>query len=274
MQFISDIFKYDFLQRSLLAALLASIACGILGAYSLVRRNSYMTGAVSHSLLGGIGLARYLCVCAGLSFATPILGATLSAIVASVIITVLPNLKKVRTDTVLSGVWTVSVALGICLVAAIPGYAEDLNSYLFGNILLISNADLLFMAGLDLLIVLSFLAFRTRFIAFCFQREMLTLRGISPFWTELLLNLLSALAIVLLVQLAGIVMALALFTLPIAAAAHLCKKLNSIMLVGGIFCLASTTLGLAISYAPEWHTGAVTIIVAAAIYVITALIRK
>ena len=274
MQFLLDILKYDFLQRSLLAALLASIACGILGAYTLVRRNSYMIGAVSHSLLGGIGLARYLCVCAGLSFATPILGATLSALLAAVIITMLPNIRKLRTDTVLSAIWTVSVALGLCLVAAIPGYAEDLNSYLFGNILLISKADLLFMAGLDLLIVLSVLAFRTRFTAFCFQKEMLTLRGVSPLWTELLLNLLSALAIVLLVQLAGIVMALALFTLPVAAAAHISRRLNSIMLLGGVFCFASTAFGLAISYAPEWHTGAVTILVAAAIYAITALIRK
>ena len=274
MQFLADIFKYDFLQRSLLAALLASIACGILGAYTLVRRNSYMIGAVSHSLLGGIGLARYLCVCTGLSFATPILGATLSSLLAAVIITVLPNFKNIRSDTVLSAVWTLSVATGICLVGAIPGYAEDLNSYLFGNILLITNADLIFMAILDSIIVLAVLAFRTRFAVFCFQKEMLTLHGLSPFWTELLLNLLSSLAIVLLVQLAGIVMALALFTLPVAAAAHIKKRLNSIMLLGGVFCFASTVLGLAISYAPEWHTGAVTIFVAAAFYIITALIRK
>ena len=266
--------KYDFLQRSLLAALLASIACGILGTYSLVRRNSYMIGAISHSLLGGIGLARYLCVCAGLAFATPILGALLSALLGALAITLLSYRKNVREDTVLGAVWTVSVAIGLLLVAAIPGYAEDLNSYLFGNILLITRSDLWFMAALDLLIVLSTLAFRSRFIAFCFQREMLTLHGISPFWTELLLNVLSALAIVLMVQLAGIVMALALFILPVSAAAHLSRRINVIMLLGGIFCLASTVIGIAISYVPEWHAGAVTIIVAAAIYAITTLKRN
>lgn len=233
-----------------------------------------MVGAVSHSLLGGIGLSRYLSVCCGMVFITPMLGAVLFAIIAALIITLISNNSKIRSDTVLSAIWAVSVALGLCLVSAIPGYAEDLNSYLFGNILLISGTDLIFMLVLDVAVLFCAWAFHSRFVAFCFHRETLALHGISVFRTELLLNVMSALAIVLMVQIAGIVLALALFTLPVAAAANLSRRLGTIMTLGILFCFLSAFLGMAASYSPQWHTGAVTIMIAAGIYGFSALKKR
>lgn len=233
-----------------------------------------MIGAVSHSLLGGIGLSRYLNICWGMTFITPMLGAAVFAIIAALIITLISNNSRIRSDTVLSAIWAVSAALGLCLVSAIPGYAEDLNSYLFGNILLISGADLIFMLALDIVVLFCAWAFHSRFVTFCFHRETLALHGISVFRTELLLNVMSALAIVLMVQIAGIVLALAMFTLPVAAAANLGRRLGTIMVLGVLFCFLSTFLGMAASYSPQWHTGAVTIMIAAGIYGISLLKKR
>ena len=149
MQFFHDLFKLEFLRCAFFAALLASAACGVLGSYVVARRSSFMVGAVSHSLLGGIGLARYACVVFGMTFLTPMAGAILAAVIASLTITIFTSRKTSREDTLLSAIWTAGVALGICFIKALPGYAEDLNSYLFGNILLVSKTELYMTLALD-----------------------------------------------------------------------------------------------------------------------------
>ena len=272
MQFFNDAISYDFLQRAILTALLASAACGVLGAYIVARRNSYMLGAVSHSLLGGIGLALFCQNALGLAFFTPFCGAILAALLVSTAITFLTARKKAREDTVLSAVWTAGVAIGLCFVAAIPGYSVDLNSYLFGNILMVSTTELCLMLLLDALILPLTFLFHSRFLAYCFNEEGLTLRGVSPLRTAWLLNILTGLAIVLLSQTVGIVMVLALMVLPAAAAAKISRTLPQIMLLGTLFCLISCLAGMALSYAPEWPVGAVIILVAGFIYIVAATI--
>ena len=111
--FFQDLREFDFLQNSVLAILLASIACGIVGGYVVAQRQSYMIGAVSHSLLGGVGLARYLQVVYGLALVTPIAGASAAAIIAATAITLLTMKTKARADAVLSAIWTFGVAVGV-----------------------------------------------------------------------------------------------------------------------------------------------------------------
>ena len=270
MQFFIDAISYDFLQRALLAALLASAACGVLGAYIVARRNSYMLGAVSHSLLGGIGLALFCQQVLHLAFFTPFCGSILAALAVSTAITFLTTRKKVREDTVLSAVWTAGVAVGLCFVAAIPGYSVDLNSYLFGNILMVSPTELWLMLLLDALILPLTFLFHSRFLAYCFNEEGLALRGISTLRTAWLLNILTGLAIVLLSQTVGIVMVLALMVLPTAASARISRTLPQIMLLGTLFCLVSCLAGMAVSYTPEWPVGAVIILVAGFIYLVAS----
>ena len=270
MLFFKDILHYPFLQFALLAALLASAACGVLGSYVVARRSSFMVGAVSHSLLGGIGLARYANVVLGLAFLTPMTGSIIASVIASLAITVFTARKSSREDTLLSAVWTAGVALGICFITAIPGYAEDLNSYLFGNILLTTPNNLLMMLVLDLLILPITWLFHTRFLALCFNEETLTLRGISVFRTGLLLNLLTGLAIVLLSQVVGTVMVLALMILPSAAAYRLRHTMPSIMLLSFLFCLISCVSGMALSYTFDWPASATIILIATAIFILAA----
>lgn len=270
MQFFHDIFVYDFLRRALLASILVSASCGVLGAYVVARRGSYMVGAVSHSLLGGIGLARYCQAVLGLAFFTPGLGAVLAAVIVSSLVSILSIRGRFSQDTLLSAVWTVGVAAGLCFITAIPGYAEDLNSYLFGNILLVSRDDLMLTLALDVIILPVAWLFHNRFLALCFHEEGLALRGISPFVTSLMLNILTGLAVVMLSQVVGVVMVLALMVLPASTATLFARGMRFTMLAGGAICLFACLAGMAISYSPNWPTGAIIILTAATIYATTA----
>ncbi|MBO4526199.1 MAG: metal ABC transporter permease, partial [Victivallales bacterium] len=248
MIFLQDFIEFDYLKRSLLAILLASIASGIVGGYVVARRQSYLIGAVSHSLLGGIGLARYLQIAHGLSWFSTILGALFAAILSAVAISTLTLKNRMRQDTVLSAIWTLGVAVGVSFIAITPGYSEDLTSYLFGSILLVSQADIAVMAVMTIAIVITVLLFRNRFLTLCFNEETLALRGVSAAWTSFVLHLLIALTVVLLAQVVGIVLVLVLLVIPAATAAQFAKRISQVMLWGAIFCLLTCTGGLVASY--------------------------
>ena len=169
MIFIQDFIEFDYLKRTVLAILLASAACGVIGSYVVARRQSYLIGAVSHSLLGGIGLARYLQIAHGLTWFSTIIGAMIAAVLSAVAISTLTLKNRMRQDTVLSAIWTLGVAVGISFIAITPGYSEDLTSYLFGSILLVSAEDLAVMAVMTVIIAITVILFRNRFLALCFS---------------------------------------------------------------------------------------------------------
>ena len=249
-RFFLDICDNPFILRSLLAMIFGAIACGMVGTYVVLRRNSYMVGAVSHSLLGGIGLAvfaKHFFHCAWL---TPWTGALVAAIIVSLALTWLTYRLNMREDTVLSAVWAIGMAIGITFIQAIPGYSKDINSFLFGSILMISHTDLVVMIWLDIFLVVMAAVCHQRFIVFCFNRELLTLRGISMVKIALMLNLMTALTIVILAQVVGIVLCMALLILPVATASIFSRNIPAIMLLGGLLCLACCLGGVIFSYEP------------------------
>ena len=272
MIFLQDFIEFDYLKRSLLAILLASIASGIVGGYVVARRQSYLIGAVSHSLLGGIGLARYLQIAHGLSWFSTILGALFAAVLSAIAISTLTLKNRMRQDTVLSAIWTLGVAVGVSFIAITPGYSEDLTSYLFGSILLVSKADIAVMAVMTIAIVVTVLLFRNRFLTLCFNEETLALRGVSAAWTSFVLHLLIALTVVLLAQVVGIVLVLVLLVIPAATAAQFAKRISQVMLWGAIFCLLTCTGGLVASYEADWPVGATIVELAVAAYLVCAAI--
>ncbi|MBR5077611.1 MAG: metal ABC transporter permease [Victivallales bacterium] len=272
MIFLQDFIEFDYLKRSLLAILLASIASGIVGGYVVARRQSYLIGAVSHSLLGGIGLARYLQIAHGLSWFSTILGALFAAVLSAIAISTLTLKNRMRQDTVLSAIWTLGVAIGVSFIAITPGYSEDLTSYLFGSILLVSKADIAVMAVMTIAIVVTVLLFRNRFLTLCFNEETLALRGVSAAWTSFVLHLLIALTVVLLAQVVGIVLVLVLLVIPAATTAQFAKRISQVMLWGAIFCLLTCTGGLVASYEADWPVGATIVELAVAAYLVCAAI--
>jgi zinc transport system permease protein len=269
--FFRDLAVLPFLQHALLAGLLASVACGIVGTYVVTRRFSYVAGAISHCMLGGMGAARYLERVHQISWATPFVGALSAALISAVIISIITLYTKERQDTVLGAVWTIGMAVGISFIVRTPGYNEDLMSYLFGNILMVSRGDLYLMAALDAVVLLLTFLFYKRFLVICFNEELARLRGLSVGFYHLVLLVLTALTVTLLVQVVGIVMAIALLTLPAATAGHLTKKLSLMMAVASLLTTAFIVGGVILSYEPELPAGATIIELAGVAYLLVLL---
>lgn len=266
--FLADLAAHGFLQRALLAGVLASVACGAVGALVVARRSTYLAGAIAHSVLGGMGAARWLDRVHGQTWATPLLGALGAALLAAVAVAVVTRYARERRDTLLSAIWAVGMAVGISFIHATPGYQEDLMSYLFGNILMVGSADLWLMGALDLVILATVLLFHDRLLAVGFHDELARLRGIRSGAWELVQLVLVALTVVLLTRVVGLVLVIALLALPAATALSLVARLSLAMLLGGGVCLLGIVGGLALSHAADLPTGATIIEVVAVIYLV------
>jgi len=203
----------------------------------------------------------------------PLYGALVAALIAAVIIGLVSLRAKQREDTAISALWAIGMAVGIIFISRTPGYNEDLMGYLFGNILMVSTSDLWMLAGLDVLIVMAGLLFYNQFLAVCFDQEFAGLRGLRVEVFYLLLLGLAALTVVLLSTVVGIVMVVAMLTLPIGIAALFCRSLWGMMVISTILCAIFTTSGLAVSYGPDYPAGATTIILAGAAYLAAIMVK-
>ncbi len=266
LTFFKDLCSYPFLVNAVVAAVLVSVAAGLAGSLVVVRRSTYLAGAVSHSILAGLGLARLLQRRFGFDGLSPMMGAVLVAVGVALLMARLTARGKQRADTVLSAVWTGGMALGVSFVAATPGYQDDLMSYLFGSILLVSGTDLAWMAAMDVLIIGVMAVCYNRFLAIAFNEELARLRGVNTAVYEVVYHVLTALTVVLLVRVVGIVLAIALLTLPAAAAGLVTRRLDRMMAAAVGIGIAVSLLGLAVSYGPGWPPGATIVEIAVLVY--------
>ena len=202
---------YEFFQNALLAGVLASIACGIIGTFVVIRRMVAISGGISHAAFGGIGLGYYLGI-------EPLLGAIGFTVGAALIMGELEQRAEQNMDTLIGAVWATGMAFGILFIYVTPGFAPDLFGYLFGNILLVPTESLWFMATLDGLLLLLVLAYHRQFLAVAFDEEFARLRGVRVTVFYLLLLCLIAITVVLLIQVVGLILVIALLTLPAAVA--------------------------------------------------------
>ena len=274
-EFFTALQQQAFLQYALLTGILAGIACGIVGSYVATRRITYIAGGIAHSVLAGLGAARYCQTVFGWAWLNPLYGAVVAALVAALVIGFVSLWSaKQREDTVIGAVWAIGMAVGILFIFKTPGYNEDLTSYLFGNILMVSPQDLWLIAGLDLVIVAVGLLFYNQLLAVCFDEEFARLRGVHVEFFYLLLLCLTALTVVLLVTVVGIVMVIALLTLPVAVAGHFAKRLWQMMALSAILTALFTSLGLFVSYGPDLPAGATTIVLAGIVYLAVAFFSR
>jgi zinc transport system permease protein len=264
--FLAALASQTFLQHALAAGMLASIACGIVGSYVVVKRIGYLAGGVAHTVLGGMGVAYFL----GRS---PIGGALVAALLAAAVIAWVNLRLRQHEDTIIGALWAVGMAIGVLFISRTPGYNVDLMSYLFGNILMVSREDLLLMAGLDGVIVALVALFRKQFLAVCFDEEFARLRGVPVGLFYLLLLWMVALTVVILIQVVGLILVLALLTLPAAIAGQYTRTLAAMMLVATLLGMIFTGAGLALSYEPDLPAGATIILLAGVAYLFSALGR-
>ena len=259
-----------FLRRVLLGGVLGGVACGVMGSYVVSRRITSIAGGVSHSALGGIGIAAYLMVTRGWQWLNPLYGAVAAAILSALIIGVVSVRARQREDTIISAVWAVGMAVGILFIQKTPGYAVDLMSYLFGSIGLFSWSDIWVMAITDAVILCVVFVFWKPLLAVCFDSEFARLRGIRAERYYLLLLCLTALTVVSLLRVMGTVLLIALLALPAAAAGHFTRTLWQMMVWGVVCSIVLTVIGLAMSYSLGLPPGATIALAAGAFYLVTA----
>ena len=257
-----------FLRYALFTGLFASIAFGIIGTFVVVRRISYIAGAISHCVLAGIGGGLYLQNVVGISWFTPVHGAIIVALLAAFILAKVSMHAKEREDSIIGALWAGGMAIGLLFIARTPGYFDPM-SFLFGNILLITKNDLFIVIALDLVIIVVVAVFYNKFLALCFDEEHARLRGVRTYRLYLLLLCLTALTIVLLVRIVGIIMVIALLTLPAAIAGSFARSIGQMMLVATVICAVFIVIGLGVSYSLDLPSGSVIILIATAVYLLS-----
>lgn len=260
-----------FLRYALLAGLIASFSFGIVGTYVVARRISYIAAAIAHSVLGGIGAALYFQRTYDLPWLSPTLGALAAALISALIIGTVSLAAKEREDSIIGTIWATGMAIGLLFIHYTPGPAINLESFIFGNILFTTRNDLIITAGLGLLVITISLLFYNKLLAVCFDEEFARLRGVNASFYYLLLLCLIGICVVLLVQLTGIVLAIALIVLPAATASRLTGRLWKVMLIAVILSMLCTTGGLALSYSSQTPTGPIIVLIAAGLYLVSLI---
>ena len=265
-EFIDVLMHQSFMQNALVIGLLASVACGVMGTYVVVRRIVFISGGIAHAVLGGMGIAYYYGY-------NPIHGAVLSALIAALVIGFVSIQYQQYEDTLIGALWAMGMAVGILFIYKTPGYNVDLMSYLFGNILMVQTESVRLLAYLDGVIILSVLLFYKRFLAVCFDEEYSQLQGIGVISTYLLLLCLIALTVVILIQVVGIILVIALLTLPAASARYFARSLGQMMILASMLGAVFTTSGLIVSYGPDLPAGATIIVIAGLAYLVLTLFK-
>ena len=249
-----EVLQYEFMQNALLAGLLAAVACGIVGVYVVIKKIVFISGGIAHASFGGIGLGYLLGI-------NPVLGAIFFTTASALGIGLVTRRTRLPEDTAIGILWAMGMALGIIFIGLSPGYAPDLFSYLFGNILTVPASDLLLMLILDVIIIaLVFLLYK-EFLVLSFDEEFSTVSGVPTERLYLLLLCLIALTVVVLIRVVGIILVIALLTIPAALARQFTHSLKKMMLLAILAGAVFTFSGLWLSYVLDLASGATIILV-------------
>ena len=256
---IQAIFGYQFMQNAVLAGILASIVCGIIGVMIVEKKLVMMSGGIAHTAYGGVGLG-YL-----FNF-PPILGAFFFAVAAAFGIGFIKRKGGTRSDVIISMFWSLGMALGILFIALRPGYPPDLSSYLFGNILSVTQADLWLMVFLALFVIAIVAILYQDWKNYLFDEEFAYVMGKPTDWLEYMLLLLVALTVVVLIRVVGIILVISLLAAPAAIAEMISRTFEKRILMAVLFGLLTTLGGLTLSYYFNIASGASIVMLSAAIY--------
>lgn len=262
-----ELFQYQFFTNAILAALLTSITCGVIGSYIVIKRVVFISGGITHASFGGVGLGYML----GFN---PIVGAAIFGIASGNIIEYLRDRGKVREDSAIAILWAVGMALGILFIYLTPGYAPDLNNYLFGDILTVSNFDLTAMSIIATAIVALFTIFFRLIIFIAFNEEYAKTNNVPIRLFKHIIISLIALTIVINIRVAGIILVMSLLTIPQATAQLFTKKIKEMIILSIIIAFIGSLTGLMLSYIYDIPSGATIILSMATIYIVLSTIKS
>lgn len=256
-----ELFNYQFFIHALLAAVFSSITCGFIGTYIVSRRIVFISGGISHTSFGGVGIAYHLGI-------PPLLGAAVFSMLAAVGIEVFSHKSELREDSLIGMMWSFGMAVGIIFIFITPGYAANLMSYLFGSILTVSSFEILLMAGLALLIVIFFILLFKEILFVAFDEDYARSQGIPTGLINYALLSLVALTIVINIRVVGIILVISLLTIPQAAANLITKSFKCIIIYSTGFAFLASVSGLFLSYQLNIPSGAAIIFIAITIFLV------
>jgi zinc transport system permease protein len=245
--------QYEFMRNALMAGLLAAVACGIVGVYVVVKRIVFISGGIAHTSFGGIGLGYFLGI-------NPIIGALVFSLASGLAIGGITRKTRLPADTAIGILWALGMALGVVFIALTPGYAPDLMSYLFGNILTVPFSDILLMLALDVVIISIVVTFYKEYLILSFDEEYATAIGMPVEKLYLLLLAMIALTVVVLIRVVGMILVIALLTFPAAMARQYTHNMKTMMLLSVLFGFLFTLGGLWLSYELKLPSGATIIL--------------
>jgi zinc transport system permease protein len=249
--------QYEFMRNALLAGLIASLTCGVIGTLVVVNRIVFLSGGIAHAAYGGIGLAFF----SGIPY---IVGTVGFSLIAALIMGAVMLKAKHRSDTIIGVLWATGMALGVILLDLTPGYNVDLMSYLFGSILTVPNSELLQMLGVCVFVVFCVTCYYNGFLAMSYDEEFAQLRGVPVKALYLLLIGMTALSIVMIIRVVGLILVIALLTIPPFIAEKFSKSMARMMILSSVLCAIFSVIGLWLSYVFNLTSGATIIMVAGA----------
>ncbi len=258
--------QFDFMRNALMAGVLVSIACGIIGTLVVVNRIVFISGGIAHAAYGGIGLGYFF----GFN---PVLGAIAFALVSALGMGWVARKTQQRADTIIGVMWAIGMAIGIIAIDLTQGYKADLMSYLFGSILTVPRQDLIIMLVLDLIIGAMVVLFYKELLAISFDPLFATTRNVPVDGLYLMLVGAIALTVVMVMQVVGLIMVIALLTIPAAIAGQFVKDLKQMMLYSSYLGIIFTTVGLWLSYTWDLTSGATIILVSGTTYLGTLVFK-
>ena len=262
-----DLLRYGFIWHALIGCLLTGVACGLIGSYVATRRMVFIAGGVAHASLGGVGL------CALLGGA-PIVGATLFGVLTACGIHHLSIKGRVRSDSAIAMWWAVGMSLGVICLFLSPKYLPSLSSYLFGNILYATGSDLWFLSVVTLFVAVLFIFRLPQIVALAFDPVFAHSGGMKVDRLELILLILTALCIVACLRTVGIVMVIALMSIPQTIAAQVFDGFKAVAIASVLVSILACLVGLWLSYTWNIPSGPAIVLVCVVIYLAVYAIKK
>lgn len=262
-----EFLQYQFMQNALISAVLVSVACGLVGTYVVLKRIVSISGGISHAAFGGIGLGYFLGI-------NPVVSAIPFSILSAIFMGEMSKKVNISEDTAIGILWSVGMAIGIIFINLTPGYAPDLFGYLFGSILTVPTSDLIIMLFLDLIILITVILFRREFEAISFDEEFAEALGIRSNFFYILLLAMVALSVVVLIKVVGVILIIALLTIPSAIARQFTYNLAKLMLLSIFLGMVLTTSGLILSYVYDISSGATIVLMLGLAFGVVSIVRK
>ncbi len=262
-----EMLQYTFMKNAIYAGILASVIFGVIGTYVVVKRIVFISGGIAHASFGGVGLSFYLGI-------NPLIGALIFAVSSALGVGLIGRKKVQREDTAIGIIWAVGMALGALFYYITPGYITSPSSFLFGNLLMIGTLDIYLLLGLSILMVLTVILFYHRLQAVSFDEEFSRVVGVNTTAVYLLLLTLIGFSIVFLIKFVGIILVIAMLSIPASISSTVTHDMRKIMVYSTLLSLVFVLSGLWLSY--QWNTpaGPTIILLAGGVFLINTFDEK